>query len=340
MPSVILGASRKSSGASQRVGPDVERLIYTQAGGWQRQCLPSRFGNCHTDSLALADDFHLFHSVYRPHAPLIEESLRRDEAPLLAVTLSLSGESIFCAKTEGALRFRVGSVVVVSFLGVRGERRYCAGGTQQLRLVLGESSLRRYVAGEIRSMLVRRPSLQQQICLDMPPSVVFCVQALLRQVCEIPEDVIQTHIHALSLLSEVLRLLGVVPGACRQRQKQRRQAEAAQCYLEANVDRHVGLDELACAIGVSQNKLRRLFVERYRQSPAQWLLAARMHKAWRLLERGCQVAEAAYAIGYEHPGNFSAAFSRFFGQTPKSVFRGRLCKTLTSPLGAIRATLP
>ena len=344
MPSVILGPSRKSSDVSQRVGSDVERLIRKQAGGWQHQYLPARFGNCYTDSLALADDFHLLHSVYQPRVPLVEESLRHDEAPLLAITLSLFGESVFCAETEGALRFRAGSIVVASFLDVRGERRYCTGETRQLRLVLGESSLQRYIVGEGRYMLVRRPSLRQLACLDMTPSIAFCVQALLRQVCEVPEDVVQTHIYALSLLSEILRALGVVSGCLRQREKQQQQAEAAQRYLEANADRHVGLNELACAIGVSENKLRRLFAERYRQSPARWLLAARMHKARQLLERGCQVAEAAYAVGYEHPGNFSVAFSRFFGQTPKSVFQGRLGEAfIPSVSSAVRmsdTTLP
>ncbi|WP_417559700.1 helix-turn-helix domain-containing protein [Marinomonas sp.] len=44
-----------------------------------------------------------------------------------------------------------------------------------------------------------------------------------------------------------------------------------------------------------------------------------MHKAWELLTSGYQVAQTAYAVGYEHPSNFSAAFNRFYGCPPKSI---------------------
>ncbi|MDF3852258.1 helix-turn-helix domain-containing protein, partial [Achromobacter denitrificans] len=44
---------------------------------------------------------------------------------------------------------------------------------------------------------------------------------------------------------------------------------------------------------------------------------------WELLETGCQVAQAAYRVGYRHPANFSAAFTRFHGRAPKSVFGKR-----------------
>ncbi|MNG39296.1 Helix-turn-helix domain protein [compost metagenome] len=49
----------------------------------------------------------------------------------------------------------------------------------------------------------------------------------------------------------------------------------------------------------------------------------RMRKAYTLLESGCQVAQAAYRVGYKFPGSFSTAFTRFFGKPPKSVFGKR-----------------
>ncbi|MCU9949128.1 helix-turn-helix domain-containing protein [Pseudomonas sp. PDM13] len=48
-----------------------------------------------------------------------------------------------------------------------------------------------------------------------------------------------------------------------------------------------------------------------------------MHKAHLLLESGCQVAQAAWQVGYRHPNNFSAAFTAFFGKSPKTVFGKR-----------------
>ncbi len=54
-------------------------------------------------------------------------------------------------------------------------------------------------------------------------------------------------------------------------------------------------------------------------TPYQMLLDIRMNKAWELLSTGLQVAQTAYAVGYEHPSNFSAAFTRFYGRSPKSI---------------------
>ena len=78
--------------------------------------------------------------------------------------------------------------------------------------------------------------------------------------------------------------------------------------------------QAAAALGMSESKLGRVFRQRYQQSPGQYLLELKMQKAWSMLETGCQVAEAAYALGYEWPENFSAAFVRFFGCRPKEVF--------------------
>ena len=61
---------------------------------------------------------------------------------------------------------------------------------------------------------------------------------------------------------------------------------------------------------------------RSRSAPCQ-LTEMRMRRAWELLETGCQVAQAAYRVGYCHPANFSAAFTRFHGRAPKSVFGKR-----------------
>jgi AraC-like DNA-binding protein len=58
-------------------------------------------------------------------------------------------------------------------------------------------------------------------------------------------------------------------------------------------------------------------------TPHRMLHEIRMRKAYTLLESGCQVAQTAYQVGYKFPNNFSAAFTRFFGKSPKSVFGKR-----------------
>ena len=68
-------------------------------------------------------------------------------------------------------------------------------------------------------------------------------------------------------------------------------------------------------------KLKQGWRHRYHDSPYRTLLALRMRRAHLLLENGCQVAQAGWQVGYRHPANFSAAFSRYFGYAAKTVGR-------------------
>jgi len=53
------------------------------------------------------------------------------------------------------------------------------------------------------------------------------------------------------------------------------------------------------------------------------LLELRMRKAYALLESGQQVAQAGWQVGYKYPNNFSVAFARYFGRSPKAIFGSR-----------------
>ena len=146
--------------------------------------------------------------------------------------------------------------------------------------------------------------------------------ALLRETEVDALDTLQTHIHVLSLLAEQLRHLDLQLPTRTPRHSQRDidKLDQARALLETRMDRSLTVSELAGAVGLNESKLREGFRHRFNKSPLRLLLELRMKKAWQLLETGCQVAEAAYSVGYDHPSNFSAAFSRFFGCAPKSVF--------------------
>jgi AraC-like DNA-binding protein len=89
------------------------------------------------------------------------------------------------------------------------------------------------------------------------------------------------------------------------------------------MDRELTVQYLCLATGLNEFKLKQGFRALYGDSPMRLLTGMRMRRAWELLEGGCQVAQAAYQVGYRHPANFSAAFTRFHGRAPKSVFGKR-----------------
>lgn len=125
------------------------------------------------------------------------------------------------------------------------------------------------------------------------------------------------------ILSRQLRDLEPAPGPGRLSQADIARVEAARALMSEQMDRDLTVQYLCIAVGLNEFKLKEGFRKLYGISPHRLLTALRMQRAWELLETGCQVAQAAYRVGYRHPANFSAAFTRFHGRAPKSVFGKR-----------------
>lgn len=310
-----------------RVSVGASRRNENGRPGWTRQALPQELGECHVDSLSIGADLRLSRTDYRPRRDLTEDSLKDLERPVLAVTLGLAGESCYRGRCGTELVFRSGCTTISTFRCIQGERQYrCSGKVKQLRLLVGENTLRHYLGeSSCRQLLDGGRGVQQLSQHPTTQAGLIHANTLLWQIEEAPTNILQTHIHALSLLAEELRHLGLPsrPHESRLSQRDAAKLDQARQYLETHMGRNLTVNDVAVAVGISESKLRDGFRQRYNQSPHRLLLELRMQKAWTMLETGCQVAEAAYAVGYEHPSNFSAAFTRFFGRAPKSVFGPR-----------------
>lgn len=100
--------------------------------------------------------------------------------------------------------------------------------------------------------------------------------------------------------------------------------QEAMRYVEAHYDRHVRAEELAAALKVSLEQLRRSVRLMYGQPLAQWV---RMHKmrlaAQMLCETDRTVADVASAFGYDNSSKFARAFRQALGVSPM-VYRRKL----------------
>ncbi len=287
--------------------------------GWQRHALPPDFGDCHTDRLALDDGLVLVHSRYAPTRDLIEESEAADDGRMLAITLAMEGVSAFHGADGAGLEFRGGRTTVAAFQRSRGERRYLAGcAVSQLRLLVSERVLRRYEGDERTQDLLGEGGLH---CLAEGRTRADLVVASAELASS--TDLLDTHIRALTLLSGQLRALAPAPPSGRLGDADIARLEAAHALMREQMDRDLTVQYLCMATGLNEFKLKQGFRRLYGASPHRLLTELRMRRAWELLETGCQVAQAAYRVGYRHPANFSAAFTRFHGRTPKSVFGRR-----------------
>lgn len=77
------------------------------------------------------------------------------------------------------------------------------------------------------------------------------------------------------------------------------------------------IDTLAKNCGVSVSTLERFFQATHGQCPHAWMNAERMRRARELLERRERIKDIKILLCYEHAQNFSAAFTKFHGYSPK-----------------------
>lgn len=83
--------------------------------------------------------------------------------------------------------------------------------------------------------------------------------------------------------------------------------------------------ELARRIGLNQTKLKEAFRQMFGVTLYEYILRLRMEHASHMLSSGdYDIAQVAYAVGYDYPANFTAAFKRHFGQLPRHWKRRQL----------------
>jgi len=304
---------------SLRISSTLAQPAASPRPGWLRHALPQELGACHADRLELDDGLALVHSRYAPARDLIEENAAGCGARTLVITLALQGVSAYQGSDGSALDFRGGYTTVTAFQRSKGERRYLGGAAvSQLRLLVGERILRRYAGDERAEALLGEGRLRCLARIRTSPESAAAAAELASGA-----DPLDAHIRALTLLSRQLRGLAPAPEPGRLNQADIARVEAARALMSEQMDRDLTVQYLCIAVGLNEFKLKEGFRKLYGSSPHRLLTALRMQRAWELLETGCQVAQAAYRVGYRHPANFSAAFTRFYGRAPKSVFGKR-----------------
>jgi len=106
----------------------------------------------------------------------------------------------------------------------------------------------------------------------------------------------------------------------------RKQKLSLKKQIEALLEKHSSLHEIAIALGMSERTLQRKFQATYQQTASNFLKQKRMESAKKaLVIEGKSIGEAAYIAGYNHPSNFVNAFKKAFGITPSEFVRRHNC---------------
>ena len=92
----------------------------------------------------------------------------------------------------------------------------------------------------------------------------------------------------------------------------------ARDYLAQHYASPPTIPQLARMVGMNQTKLKAGFKQTFQLTIYAYILQRRMEATAQLLaEREFSVAEIAYRVGYEYPANFSCAFKRYYGCSPR-----------------------
>ena len=103
---------------------------------------------------------------------------------------------------------------------------------------------------------------------------------------------------------------------------QERKFQRALALIEERLTNPPGLTELARAVGANERKLTEIFRQRVGLSVFDYISQRRLECSRQLLESSSlQVRQIADQLGYKNPGDFTRAFRRHYGVTPREYRR-------------------
>ncbi|MGZ8152623.1 MAG: helix-turn-helix transcriptional regulator [Methylovulum sp.] len=288
-----------------------------------RQSLPEELGLGYSSLIQLDQDLNYIETHYTPSQDLAVFSHIESQEPRVVVTLGLKGNSRFAGNQSGELIFNEGYTTVTMFNSSVGERQYQANqAVIQLRLSIGKNWLDRYFGESNAIKLINNKATQLLSYRPISPQGVIAARQLLT--ANVPETLRRVFIHAqtLSLLTAELSPFFEEKEQSTEKfnQKDKAIADLARDILVQEFKNPPSIPALSKRVGTNQFKLKQLFHHFFNTTPYGLLLEIRMNNAYQLLvSTCCQVSAAADFVGYQHASNFSSAFIKYFGVSPKAI---------------------
>ncbi len=311
----------KQTAARWRISSD--ELQCRQQKDCLQQLLPENLGLGQSTIFQLDQDLSYIETRYTPAKDLAVLSRIEHQEPRLMVTLGLKGHSRFTGNNGDELVFNEGYTSITTIESSIGERQYQAyKPTTQLRFSVNKNWLDRYFGENKAARLFNKNGIQLLNYQPISPQAMYAAQQLLNCNASTATKRIFMHGCAMSLLAFELSHLceDNSSKSSASNRKDAAMAKPARDILFAEFKNPPSVAELAKRVGTNQFKLKKLFHHFFNNTPYGLLLEIRMNHAYRLLEsRQCQVSVAADLVGYSHASNFSAAFIKHFGVSPKAI---------------------
>ena len=301
----------------------VEDLLLSDQGNYWQQPLPAEIGSGQSNLFKIDEDLSVIETHYTPSKKLAILSRIENIEPRVVVTLCLKGYSLFSDRQGTEIVFAEGYTAITTFNSSIGDRLYEADkAVLQLRFSVTKSWLERYFGEEKFASLFSQGTIQTISHHPTSPTSLFAAQQLLTKNGIQATQKILAHAQALTILAaELGRLCKDTAGRVSLKNpKDKRIAISAREILFNEFKNPPSITDLASRAGTNPYKLKQLFHQFFNNTPYGMLLEIRMQHAYHLLKSGyCHVGVVADAVGYNHPSNFSAAFTKYYGITPKQL---------------------
>lgn len=295
-------------------------LPNSPGAGWVRLPAAGALAGSTVERLQIETGLSVVRSSFLPPRDAREANANPPGCGMLVLTIGLDGQSAYQSTQGEHLGFAAGFTTAATFMGSAGERRYAAGErVVQLRLLIEEQMVLQLLGRDVCTRLMPARGVRALTSTRTSAASVSLARALYRNPDATGLAALDCRIQALSLLADQVRALGLSPHepVQRTRRQDHDQLALARDLMHAHMDRPLTVAYLSAEVGMSETRFKAGFRDAFGVSPGQMLLQIRMERASSLLDAGSQVAQAALQVGYAHPGNFSTAFSRYFGRTPR-----------------------
>jgi AraC-like DNA-binding protein len=105
-----------------------------------------------------------------------------------------------------------------------------------------------------------------------------------------------------------------------------RRVVQAKLFMDAHFAESIDVDDISSEAAFSKFHFIRLFKRVYGFAPHAYLTKVRVQHAQEFLDKGAQVTDACYAVGFTSLGTFSRLFKRHVGIVPSRYRAGRMAR--------------
>ena len=303
---------------------DSRELLLQTSPDCQQQFFPVGLGHGETRFFALDSGLSFIETRVRPNRDLAIINQNHFDEPRMVVTIGLKGNSRF-VDSHSEVVFRESHTVITTVGSTTGERQYESDQEVfQLRFSFPKSWLDKHIGMQPAKTLFADQGTRLIASTPTRPQSLISVRQLTQ--CTLQGEMAKLYRlgSSMSILASELGcfydqpfLLGVGLN-----EQDRLIAERAREILCQEYRYPPSVEVLAKRVYTNSFKLKKLFHQYFNNTPYGMTLDIRMHKAYQLLlDTQLKITDIGTEVGYQHAGNFTSAFTKYFGMSPKQIPR-------------------